>query len=211
MSPNELTATTDERTSARAPGRPRRATATATILRATLTLLAERGFQATTMDAIAAEAGVGKNTIYRRWPSKEELIVDAVRELTAELDTQDAADLYSLLLEWARDFERVFSDPLVGRILPALLGELQRNPEFAHAYADRVVRPRREALVALISEALASGELRAGLDAEQVADLLIGPTMLRWLFPFGLPEIPSSYAETLVETVWRGIAPSRPR
>jgi AcrR family transcriptional regulator len=201
MSPD---ATTTE--ARRARGRPRRAGTRTTILQATLALLAERGFQAATMDAIAAEAGVGKNTIYRRWRSKEELIADALRELTAELDTQEGDDLYSLLLEWTHDFMRVFADPLLGRILPALLGELERNPEFAQVYADRVVRPRREALIDLIGRAVDEGELRPGLDAQQVADLVIGPTLLRLLFPSGLPEVPPEYAETLLETIWRGIA-----
>jgi AcrR family transcriptional regulator len=189
-------------------GRPRRAAARKAILEATLQLLAERGFQEATMDAIAAEAGVGKNTIYRRWASKEELIVDALHELTAELDHLDGDDAYALLLEVIRDFARVFADPLVGRILPGLLGELQRNPEFAVLYADRVVRPRREVVVELLERALEHGELRDDADPDQIADLLIGPTFLRLLLPFGLPEVREHYVEELLETIWRGIAPA---
>jgi AcrR family transcriptional regulator len=160
------------------------------------------------MDAIAARAGVGKNTIYRRWASKEELIADAVRDLSAELDMQDDGELYPLLLARIGDFAEVFQDPLLGRILPGLLGELQRNPAFARVYAERVVRPRRAAIVALLEQARERGELRHDVDPEVVADLVVGPPLLRFLFPFGLPDLPPDYVRALRETIWRGIAPA---
>jgi AcrR family transcriptional regulator len=188
-------------------GRPR-ASSRAAILEATLALLAERGFQATTMDAIAERAGVGKNSIYRRWASKDDLVADAIRELTAELDVQDGDDLYAQLLDRIRDFTHVFADPLLGRLLPGLLGELERNPAFAETYAERVVRPRYDAIVELLTRAVERGELRAGTDPELVADLLIGPPLLRLRFPFGLPQVPRRYAERVLETIWAGIAPA---
>ena len=187
-------------------GRPRRASAGEAILDATLALLAERGFQSTTIEAIADRAGVGRNTIYRRWASKEELIADALHELTSDLDVDDAGDLHSRLLERIRDLVRVFSDPLFGSILPVVLGELQRNPAFARVYAERVVHPRRQALVDLLTEARERGELRADADVEHVADLLGGPPFLR-LLPLGLPPVGERYAEELLETIWSGIAP----
>jgi AcrR family transcriptional regulator len=173
---------------------------------ATLELLAERGFQSATMEAIAARAGVGKNTIYRRWSSKEELIADALDELTAEHEIE-GNDVRGLLVQHIREFIRIFVDPLLGRILPGLLGELHSNPEFARVWADRVVRPRRQEIVELLRTAVDRGDLRAGVDAEAVADLLVGPPFLRATFPFGLPELPEDYAETLLETVWQGIEP----
>jgi AcrR family transcriptional regulator len=198
---------TDSRTAeARPRGRPRRASARPAIVEATLELLAERGFQAATIEAIAARAGVGRNTIYRRWSSKEELIADALHELTAELDVHEGDDLYGLLLDWIQDFARVFSDPLFGRILPAVLGELQQNPDFAQVYSERVVRPRYDALLELLRQALARGELRRDADVEQIADLLAGPPFVRML-PVGLPPVTDHYAEELLETIWRGIAP----
>jgi AcrR family transcriptional regulator len=187
-------------------GRPRRADARQAILDATLALLAERGFHGTTIEAIAARAGVGRNTIYRRWPTKEELLADALRELTAELDARDGDDLYAILLAWVRDFIELFADPLFSRVLPAVLGELQRNPAFARLYGERVVRPRREALAELLADALARGELRQGVDVEQVADLLAGAPFLR-LLPLGLPPISERYAEQLLATIWGGIKP----
>jgi AcrR family transcriptional regulator len=188
-------------------GRPPSPTARAAIIQAALELFAERGFQAATIEAIAARAGVGRNTIYRRWPTKEELIVDAIYELSADLDEQEGDDTYSLLLDWIRDFARVFADPLFGRLVPAVLGELQQNPAFARAYVERVVRPRREAIVGLLREAVERGDLRRDANIEQVADLLVGPPFIRFL-PFGLPPVTEDYAEELLETIWRGIAPS---
>jgi AcrR family transcriptional regulator len=193
-------------TRTRPRGRPRQARARKSIIDATLELLAEGGFQASTIDAIAARAGVGRNTIYRRWDSKEQLIADALLELTAELDFHDGDDIRALLLDWIQDFGRVFVDPLFGRILPAVLGELQTNPEFARVYAERVVRPRYEALIEMLTRAQERGELRADADVEQIADLLSGPPFVR-LLPFGLPPVSERYAEDLLETIWRGIAP----
>jgi AcrR family transcriptional regulator len=194
------------KTRKRRPGRPRRRTTGDAITKATRDLLAERGFQAATIEAIADRAGVGRNTIYRRWRSKEELIADALRELTTDFDAWAEDDLYSLLLNWLRDFSRTFSDPLLGRLLACVLGELQRNPVFADVYADRVVRPRRQALLSRLRQAQDRGELRPDVDVEHVADLLGGALLLR-LLPLGLPLTGTSYAEELLETIWRGIAP----
>jgi AcrR family transcriptional regulator len=191
----------------RGRGRPRRAAARGAIVEATVRLLAERGFQGATIEAIAAEAGVGRNTIYRRWRTKEELIADALGELTAELRIEDNDDLYEALVTWVRDFARLLSDPVFGRILPAVLGELGRDPAFARVYADRVVRPRRRAIVELLSEAGERGALRREADVEHIADLLAGAPFLR-LLPLGLPPVTESYAEELVETIWLGIAPT---
>ena len=159
------------------------------------------------MDEIAARAGVGKNTIYRRWDSKEELIADAIRDLTAELDVQEDGEIYARLLARIRDFMQVFAHPLLGRLLPGLLGELERNPAFASAYVERIVTPRYERIITLLQEAVDSGDLAEGTDPEVVADLLIGPPLLRLRFPFGLPDLPERYPEEVLETIWRGIAP----
>jgi AcrR family transcriptional regulator len=203
-------ATIPRRIRTRARGRPRRASARKAIVDAALELLAERGFQAATIEAIAERAGVGRNTIYRRWTSKEELIVDALDELVADLDAQDGEDVYALLLDWVRDFARVFGDPLYGRILPVVLGELQRNPAFARVYVERVVQPRYSALVGVLRRAVERGELRADADVEQIADLLAAPPFVRFL-PVGLPPVTEHYAEELLDTIWRGIAPASVR
>jgi AcrR family transcriptional regulator len=117
-------------------------------------------------------------------------IIDATLELLAD-----------------RGVARLLDDPLVGRLLPGLLGELQRNPAFAEAYAARVVRPRRQAIIELLERAIEQGELRADTRPDEIADLLIGPLILRHLFAVGLPRRPRRYPEQLLETIWAGIAP----
>jgi AcrR family transcriptional regulator len=160
------------------------------------------------MDAIAERAGVGKNTIYRRWRTKDDLIIDAFSHFTADLELRagDGGDVYALLREHVRNVARLFADPLASRLLPGLLGELQRDPAFADAYAERVVKPLRDPIVALLEVARERGELRPGADPQQVADLLVGPGFLRMLFLFGLPKVEPSYPDTLLDTIWRGIA-----
>ena len=191
-------------------GRPRQASAGKAIVDATLELLAERGFQAATIEAIAERAGVGRNKIYRRWASKEELIVDALQELFVDLDFQEDGDVYSLMLDWIRDFVRVFGDPLYGRILPVVLGELQQNPEFARVYSEQIVQPRYDALLEFLRAAVERGDLHPEADPEQIVDLLAAPPFVRAL-PLGLPPVSERYAEDLLETIWRGIAPPSPR
>jgi hypothetical protein len=87
-----------------------------------------------------------------------------------------------------------------------VLGELQRDPAFARLYADRVVHPRRQALLDLLTHARERGEIRADADLEHVADLLAGPPFLR-LLPLGLPGVTEQYPDGLLETIWRGIEP----
>lgn len=189
-------------------GRPRDAGAREAILDATLELLAERGFHATTMDAIAERAGVGKNTIYRRWSAKDDLIIDAFSHFTADLELRAGPgdDVYARLLDHARSLSRLYADPLASRLIPGLLGELQRDPAFADAYAKRVVKPLREPVVALLELARDRGELRPDADPEQIADMLVGPGFLRMLFAFGLPKTKPTYPDALLEAIWRGVA-----
>jgi AcrR family transcriptional regulator len=175
---------------------------------ATLELLAERGFHATTMDAIAERAGVAKNTIYRRWQAKEDLVIEAFWHFTADLELRavEGDDVYACLLDYVRRLARLFDDPLASRLISGLLGELQRNPAFANAYTERVIKPLREPLVALLELARERGELRADADPEQIADLLVGPSFLRILFAFGLPSVGPTYPDAQLDAIWRGVA-----
>jgi AcrR family transcriptional regulator len=133
-----------------------------------------------------------------------------VQELVVDLDFQEDGDVYSLLLDWIRDFVRVFGDPLYGRILPVVLGELQRNPEFARVYSEQIVQTRYEALLEFLRAAVERGELHPEADPEHIVDLLAAPPFVRAL-PVGLPPVSERYPEELLETIWRGIAPPAPR
>lgn len=160
------------------------------------------------MDAIAESAGVGKNTIYRRWATKDDLVIDALLHFTADIKLRAGPgdDAYSRLRDYARSLARFYADPLASRLIPGLLGELQRDPAFADAYAERVVRPLREPLVALLELARERGELRADADPDQIADMLVGPGFLRMLFAFALPKTQPAYPDALVDAIWHGVA-----
>ena len=160
------------------------------------------------MDSIAERAGVGKNTIYRRWSAKDDLVIDAILQFTAALELRAGPtdDVYSRLLEYARSLERFYAGPLASRLIPRLLGELQRNPAFADAYAKRVVGPLREPIVALLQVARERGELRAEADPDQIADMLVGPGFLRMLFAFALPKPEPTYPDALLDAIWHGVA-----
>jgi AcrR family transcriptional regulator len=198
------------RKAARGRGRPRRHEARDTILDATLDLLAERGFRATTMDAIAERASVGKNTIYRRWSTKDDLVIEAFAHFTTALELRARPDggVYDRLLDYVRSLELFYADPLASRLIPGLLGELQRDPAFADAYAERVVKPLREPLVSLLALAKERGELRPDADPEQIADMVVGPGLVRMLFAFGLPKTGPTYPEALLDAIWHGVAAS---
>jgi AcrR family transcriptional regulator len=197
-----------ELASPRRPGRPRRAEAAGEIIDATLELLAERGFQATTMDAIAERAGVGKNTIYRRWEAKDDLILDALRDFTSEIELQpgEGDDVYAILLDHLRHLATLYDDPRASRILPGLLSELQHNPGFAEAHAERVIKPLREPVLTLLTRARERGQLRADADPQLIADMLVGPGFFRMVFADALPRAKQRYPEELLGAIWHGIA-----
>lgn len=203
--------------SERKRGRPRREGARADIVRATLETIAECGFAATTVDSIAARAGIGRATIYRRWSSKEELFVEAVNELTTVEEFAAAgpfspdgspASVKNWLLKQAEAIRDSLSDPTVSKVIPALVGELPINPQLAAVWEERVVRPRQDALRRHLAAAVAVGSLRPAADPDAIADLLLGPFYLHVVSPFGHPDPGSDYAMRLVEVIWAGVAPA---
>ena len=91
-----------------------------------------------------------------------------------------------------------------------MLGELQRNRTFAVTFADRLLRPRRAALIDGLNRAIERGELRRGTSVELIADLLGGPAFLRVLLPLDIAEMAAHDADMLVDTIWHGLASPRP-
>ncbi|MEN8160499.1 MAG: TetR/AcrR family transcriptional regulator [Myxococcota bacterium] len=161
-------------------GRPRSEVAHQAILDATLELLTEVGFSALTVEGVAQRAGVGKATIYRRWPSKLPLVVDAFRELPAftDVDTGSlAGDLKAMLTQYLRNF---LATPLV-TVYPSLAAERRHNPELGELL-DPLLRDRRRPLGAALRRAVERGELASDLDLELASDLIVGPIAVRLFF-----------------------------
>lgn len=153
------------------PGRPRSEDCDRAILAATLDALVEDGYERLSIEGVASRAGVGKATIYRRWSSKAELVVEAVRTragcLAPVVDTGDVrADLVELL---RGALETMTSDD--GRLLTAFLVERLRHPELATEFDRTFLVERRHQVRGLIDGAIERGELPPDTDAELVTDV----------------------------------------
>jgi AcrR family transcriptional regulator len=189
-----------EATEARRPGRPRSPEAHAAILRAALELALEGGFRGLSMEAIAARAGVGKATIYRRWKSKEALFVEAVQQLARTPEIPDTGTVRG-------DLEAVVAATLgrmareAFRIIPRLLADAADDPRLLAAMQEALLSPRRAALGEILRRGVARGELRADLDVELVTEIVFGTTVASVLMSGGdtsaLPELPLRVFDTL--------------
>ena len=172
---------TDARSNgAASAGRPRSEVAHQAILDATLALLGEVGFSALTVEGVAQRAGVGKATIYRRWPSKLPLVVEAFGELPAFEDVDTGSldrDLKAMLTQYLKSF---LSTPLA-TVYPSLAAERRHNPELGELL-DPLLRNRRRPLDAALRRAVARGELAGDLDLELASDLIVGPVAVRLFF-----------------------------
>jgi AcrR family transcriptional regulator len=164
-------------------GRPRSEEAHKAILDATLDLLAEVGFSALTVEGVATRAGVGKATIYRRWPSKLPLVVEAFGQLPAfeECDTGRLADDLKRMLT---SYIETFNTTALAAVLPSLAGERAHNPELDELFTP-VSLGRRRPLRAAFERAQERGEIPAELDVELATDLVVGPIAVTLFFKGG--------------------------
>ena len=162
-----------------AAGRPRSEEAHRAILEATLDLLGEVGFSALTVESVASRAGVGKATIYRRWPSKLPLVVEAFGGLPG-LEDVDTGDLREDLVTMLRRYLQHFNTTPLATVLPSLAGERAHNPELG--VFDEVLLERRQPLRAAFERAVARGEISRDLDLQLAADLVVGPIAVRLYF-----------------------------
>lgn len=166
-------------------------------------MLAEFGFQGVSVEAIAARAGVGKTTIYRRWQSKEQLVAEALAQLSSQHEMPDTGDLRRDLEAFV---ERTVArdEALTRQILALVIGSSGRNPEFLDIYWSNCVAPQRAAISERLEHAKARGELRADIHTDLVMDLVTGAVFYRLLLK-SPPEPFSSYIRGACETLWRGI------
>ncbi|GCD96331.1 TetR/AcrR family transcriptional regulator [Embleya hyalina] len=183
-------------------GRPRSEEAERAILHATWRLLAEhRSITGLSVEAVAQEAGVGKATIYRRWPGKEALIIAAIEatEVTpaALAGRSLREDLVSVLDNMRRQAIDNRGDGLMGIVA----GEIRNHPELHRRYHEVVVEKRRAILRDLLQRGVDSGELRADLPMEVLMDLVAGPILVRKLVRENAsldPELPGQLADALL-------------
>ncbi|MDB5313032.1 MAG: hypothetical protein JWO38_7234 [Gemmataceae bacterium] len=190
----------------RGPGRPRCPETDAAVLRATLRQLAAGGYARMSVDAIAAEAGTTKPTIYRRWASKEELAVAALAELQsadAPVPTGDTrADLIAILTDFRKKLLRPNGMAMIG----TLLVEEEHTPQLLALFRERIVVPRRVGLLAVLEGAKGRGELRPDADPDAAVNMLVGSFYARYLTGEG---IPTSWPARVVDAVLGGVLKDR--
>ena len=188
-------------------GRPRSQEADRAILTATAELLADRGLSAMSIEEVAARAGVGKTTIYRRWPSKGLLALDAFvtsfREAQPPNDTGTLrGDLLAALHAWVR---AVTQTPM-GRMLTSLIAEAQHDPELRGAWRDRVLEPLRVQHRIMLDRAIERGEIPASVDRDVVLDLFFGAAEHRLLL--GHLPMTDDFIGQVVDVILDGIQPA---
>ena len=164
-------------------GRPRSEEAHQAILAATLDLLAEVGYSALTVEGVAARAGVGKATIYRRWASKGPLVVEAFG-LLPSFEDADTGDLGEDLKRMLRGYILAFNSTALSAVLPSLAGERAHDTELSKVF-EPVSLGRRAPLLRAFERARERGEISEGLDLEMAADVVVGPIAVCLFFKGG--------------------------
>ena len=194
---------------ARPTGRPRDARADRAILDATRELIAERGIHEFRTEDVAARAGVGKGAIYRRYPSKDELVTAAVGALVdEEIRVPDTGSTRSDLLALMREAVELYRGSLPGRLMPNLVGAMAQQPELARTVRDGFLAGRRAALTQVLARGIERGDLRSDLDLEFALDVFGGPLFYRLLITGG--PIDDQLAQNVAALVLRGFAPDDP-
>jgi AcrR family transcriptional regulator len=162
----------------RAPGRPRDERADQAIVASTLAVLAEVGPTALSVEEVASRAGVSKATIYRRFPTKDDLVVAALASLNESLmvgapDGPVRDVLVTLVAGWWEQHESSTS----GQLFPRVLAHAKSNPRMFCSFYDQVIEPRRDVYRAVIARGVESGELRADTDVELLTTLVVATSV----------------------------------
>ncbi len=185
-------------------GRPRSQQSRAAVLRATSELMREVGLRAMTTEDIAARSGASKATIYKWWPNKYAVAVEAfLSEMaveSADPDTGSAREDFRLALRGLIHFYTGES----GRAYAQLVGEAQFDPKIGAELRDHLVGSRRELVRAIWDRGVARGELRADVDPEVAIDLIFGPAMYRLVA--GHAPLDDGAAEAVIDAAIRGLA-----
>ena len=187
-------------------GRRRSERAHAAIVAATQELLVERGYRHLTIEGVAARAGVGKQTIYRWWPSRAALVLEAYLAgsdaLPPPAPRASVEEDVRALLIW---LSTVLAQPIGGRVLAGLVADLEHDRDLAEGFRQDVVPARRTAMLAALERGRARGEIRADADLGVAVDALHGAVFYRLLLS-GAP-LDAEFAATVADHVVAGFAP----
>ncbi|MBV7701800.1 TetR/AcrR family transcriptional regulator [Nocardia nova] len=179
------------------------------ILAATRELISEVGYRKVSIEAIAARAGVGKQTIYRWWPSKGAVIFESFLHLSEtdgqDISLPDTGDIEADLKLVMRATVAEFADADFEKPVRALNTEIINDPELAAQYDRQLRRPVDEAKKERLRSAQAAGQVRADADLDLMLEMLYAPVYQRWLLRYG--PLDDAYADALVELTLRAFRP----
>jgi len=165
-------------------------------------LLIRDGYTRLRLEHIAAAAGVGKATIYRRWPTKEDLAQALVQDLAApHLAIEDVGDTRLEMLAAVMNPLRAITETNFGPVIKALISQIAGNPKLGDPFRETVVKRRREEIAKVIARGIERGDLRPDLDADVATELLVGPIYFRLIFGGELDE---AFANKIVDNVFLG-------
>lgn len=175
------------------------------VLTAALELLGEVGYGGLTIESVAARAGVGKSTIYRHWAGKLELIEDAVRLLKSDFEVPVGGPVRDRVVAMLQQVATTLADSTWSRCLPAIIDAAERDPAVLDIHR-RLTCERREQMIGLLAEGVATGEVRAGTDLVLLAEALVGPIIVRRLL-FHEPFEPEAVPRLVDQLLPRGQPP----
>jgi AcrR family transcriptional regulator len=185
-------------------GRPRSDRAHRAILQSTQDLLIQNGYADLRLEHVAARAGVGKATIYRRWKSRAALVLTLLMDLAApHIAIEDTGDTRAELLAAVTNAMRALVDTPFGPVIRAVLSEIAIDPALGDPFRANVVQARRDEVGRVIQRGIARGDLRPEVDLDIATELLVGPVYFRLMFG---GELSDAFAERVVDAVLRGYA-----
>lgn len=190
-------------------GRPRSQEAHQSILDATRALLVESGYADVTMDRVAERAGVGKQTLYRRWRSKAPLVAESVMDAygdTRALEIPDTGDIATDLRSLVRLIAKFVVAPENAALLRALAAAAADNPGDGEALYRQLTEPQHDAVVRRLRQGVASGQVRDGVNIEAVADAIIGAYLYRLLSYTAPVGGTLDHVDGLIDALVTGIA-----
>jgi AcrR family transcriptional regulator len=186
----------------RSVGRPRSVEADHAILDAAFKLLVEQGYAGMSIEGVAAEAGVGKTTIYRRYPSKQELIVGVIERFDPVEGVFESGTTREQLATVLRRLIHFMVERHGSRMIGTLLAEERSNPELLAFFRERVTDPRMNLLRSVLRRAAQRGEVRPDADLDAVIHIVIGSVLALQLTG---QEHPMDWTERIAETIWQAI------
>lgn len=175
-------------------------------MRTTLELGQEIGYAKLSIEAVAARAGAGKHTIYRRWSSKGALLLDSLLSLhESDLDYPDTGDIVADLREQIHAAVDLIGRPPFGPLYQALVGEAQYDPRVAAALNERFIAPQTDKTVARLKNAQDQGQLASGFDLDLAMAILSGPLYFRFLIT--QEPLTHEYVDRILDALFVGMGP----